>query len=150
MRSSGFLESIRPIVRDDPRYALDGYLFLRDALDTAVRLFEKPAEGPGRHVSGRELLEGIRQHALAEFGPMARRVLESWGIRTTDDFGDMVFALVDRGILGKTEEDRKEDFHHVYDFHTAFDCPFLPRANRNPPARSTQRRPAVPPDQPVS
>ena len=139
------MEALRQIARDDPRYDLDAYLFLREALDLAVRLFNKPAEGPARHVSGRELLEAVRQHALQEYGPMARRVLESWGVRTTDDFGEIVFNMVGHGVLGKTEEDKKEDFRGCYDFTDAFDKPFLPQAGRKKPAgRREKRRPANP------
>ncbi len=143
MMHHGFLESIRQIVRDDPRYDIDAYLFLREALDHAVRIFNKPSEGPARHVSGRELLEGIRQYSLAEYGPMTRRVLESWGIRTTEDFGEMVFNMVERGVLGKTDEDKKEDFRGVYDFQTVFEKPYLPReARTSPNARRGKRRAA--------
>lgn len=114
------------LVKEDPRYPVEAYIFLREALDFTMRLTNKPENGPGRHVSGQELLEGIRQFALREFGPITSTVFRTWGIARTEDFGEMVFNLVNRGLLGKTEKDRKEDFGGGYDFHTAFVSPFLP------------------------
>jgi len=73
-----------------------------------------------RHVSGNELLDGIRRLALDRFGPMAKTVFEQWGIVTTEDFGAIVFQLVDEGLLGKTEQDKMSDFARGYDFHEAF------------------------------
>jgi uncharacterized repeat protein (TIGR04138 family) len=129
------MEALREIVKDDPRYDLDAYLFLREALDVAVRLFNKPADGAARHVSGRELLDAIRRHALDEYGPMALRVLNTWGVRRTDDFGAIVFNMVERGVLGKTDEDKIDDFRGCYDFADAFEKPYLPQADRTRPAR---------------
>jgi len=133
MKKVNFQEALLGILDRDPRYAEDAYHFLREALDFTIKLLEKPVEGPGRHVSGQELLEGIRQFTLKEFGPMALRVLNTWGIRRTDDFGEMVFNMVGAGILGKTDEDRREDFAGGYDFDAAFAKPF--RANRPAPAQ---------------
>ena len=72
------------------------------------------------HVTGQELLDGIRWLAKREFGPMAKTVFESWGVSKTGDFGDIVFSLVEEGILGKNDRDSKEDFKDVYDFDDAF------------------------------
>ena len=93
--------------------------------------FKKPVEGPGRHVSGTELLEGIRRFALAEFGPLAMTVLNHWGISKTVDFGHLVFNLVEKGVLGKTSDDKLEDFADGYEFEHAFRGPFCPRTRRN-------------------
>mgnify|MGYP005853966415 CR=1 FL=1 len=133
MKKVNFQEALLGILDRDPRYAEDAYHFLREALDFTIKLLEKPVEGPGRHVSGQELLEGIRQFALKEYGPMALRVLNTWGIRRTDDFGEMVFNMVGAGVLGKTDEDRREDFTGGYDFDAAFVKPF--RATRPTPAQ---------------
>ena len=119
-------ELMREIVEEDPRYRIDAYIFLRESLDVTIKIMDKPLEGPARHVSGRELLEGIRTHAINEFGPIARTVLAYWGITSTADFGEMVFNLVGKGILGKTDEDKRTDFHDVFDFEAAFTEPFLP------------------------
>jgi uncharacterized repeat protein (TIGR04138 family) len=74
-----------------------------------------------QHVTGQELLEGVRRYSIEQFGCLARPVLESWGIRRTDDFGEMVFNLVNQDLMGKQESDSKEDFHEVYDFAEVFD-----------------------------
>lgn len=103
------------IVEKDPRYAVEAYLFVLAALPVAQKLFRRK-----RHVSGQELLEGIKVLARDEFGLLAKTVLHSWGVRTTDDFGHIVFNLVNAGILTKTEDDRIEDFHSVYDFDDVF------------------------------
>jgi uncharacterized repeat protein (TIGR04138 family) len=79
-----------------------------------------------RHVAGPELLEGVRQYALKEFGPMVVTVFSSWGINCCEDIGHMVFNLIGAGIFGKTEEDSMEDFKSVYDFDEAFVKPFAP------------------------
>ncbi len=125
------MEVVRQIRERDPRYDIEAYFFIREALDYTGKMLEKPQEGTSRHVSGRELLEGIRKYSLEEFGPMALKVLNSWGISKTDDFGEIVFNLVNIGELGKTEEDNIEDFKNGYDFHDAFAKPFLPQNPTN-------------------
>jgi uncharacterized repeat protein (TIGR04138 family) len=103
------------ILAQDPRYKPEAYVFVHDALGhTSAKLEQR------RHITGRELLDGIKDLALQRYGPMARAVLNSWGVRTTDDFGAIVFNLVDAGLLFKTEEDHIEDFHAVFDFDDAF------------------------------
>lgn len=109
------------IISHDSRYNLDAYMFVREGLDFTVELLNKP-----RHVSGPELLEGIRQYALQEFGPLSKRVFLEWGVQSCTDIGNIVFNLVDIGLLGKTEDDRLEDFELGYDFNEAFSSPFLP------------------------
>lgn len=111
-----FLENLEKIFKKGSRYKPEAYQFVISALNFTVKKFKKP-----RHITGRELLEGIRQYALEQFGPMARAVLEHWGVTTTEDFGEIVFDLVEVGLLGKTEEDNKEDFKNGYDFKVAFD-----------------------------
>ena len=106
---------LEQIIARDPRYKLEAYVFVHDALGhTWSRLEQR------RHVTGRELLDGIKDLALKQYGPMALAVLNSWGVRATDDFGAIVFNMVDAGLLSKTEEDRIEDFHAVYDFDDVF------------------------------
>ncbi len=135
MRETAFMEAIKRICDNDPRYDMEAYIFIREGLDYTIRMLQKPEKGPARHVSGQELMEGIRQYALTEFGPMALKVLNSWGIEKTDDFGEVVFNLVQSGELGKTEEDRREDFKGGYDFQEAFAKPFLPKT---PPATDAE------------
>jgi len=122
MNAPNTADMLEPILKRDPRYMENAYYFVRDALDHTVRQFEKP-----RHISGQELLEGIRNYALSEYGPVAKRVLSEWGINECIDFGNIVFNLVNEGLLGKTEEDSIEDFMNGYEFSEAFDQPFLPR-----------------------
>jgi uncharacterized repeat protein (TIGR04138 family) len=148
MQPTAFEDILAQIVREDPRYPAEAYLFLRVGLNYAVKLYHKPDHGPGRHVSGQELIEGLRQYALKEFGPMAFTVLKTWGIRRTDDFGELVFNLVNRGLLGKTDEDRKEDFAAGYDFREAFVKPFLPAPEPFQPQRAAPCHPPRPQDKP--
>ncbi len=139
MKKVSFQEALPQLLERDPRYAEDAYHFLREALDFTVKLLEKPVQGPGRHVSGQELLEGIRQYALKEYGQLAMRVLNTWGIHRTVDFGEIVFNMVGCGLLGKTDQDRVEDFAGGYDFETAFVKPFLSRRSQNSSAPSSKR-----------
>jgi uncharacterized repeat protein (TIGR04138 family) len=81
-----------------------------------------------RHVSGQELLAGIREYALGQFGPMTKMILEEWGIRSCHDFGEIVFNMVEVGLLAKTDKDTREDFKDGYDFEDAFRKPFLPNS----------------------
>lgn len=113
---SHFLEKLEKIFKKGSRYKPEAYQFVMAALNFTVKKLKKP-----RHITGQELLEGIRQYALNEFGPMSRTVLEHWGVTTTEDFGEIVFDLVEADLLGKTEEDSKEDFKNGYDFKNAFD-----------------------------
>ncbi len=108
-------DKLEKILEKDKRYKLDAYLFLFEGLEYARRKFKKP-----KHVTGRELLEGIKELAMKRFGRMAKVVFEDWGVKTTDDFGEIVFNLIDSQLLLKTEEDKKEDFHNVYDFEEVF------------------------------
>jgi uncharacterized repeat protein (TIGR04138 family) len=141
MKKFSFCEALEEIVRDDPRYDEQAYHFIREALDFTIKMLDKPAEGPGRHVSGYELLEGIRKFALEEYGPLAHTILRRWGIRRCEDFGELVFNLVEKGVLGKTDEDRREDFHGGYDFRDAFVLPFLPESRRTQIRSEVQPRP---------
>ncbi len=114
------------ILREDSRYDVLAYHFVREALDHTLKLLSKPTEGEGRHVSGQELLEGVRDYAIGEYGPLAKTVLDRWGVRRCEDFGEIVFNLVEKGILGKTDRDSRDDFAGGYDFDEAFRKPFQP------------------------
>jgi uncharacterized repeat protein (TIGR04138 family) len=81
-------------------------------------------------VGAAELLDGFRVHCLQEFGPMAITVLEYWGVRSSEDIGNMVFNLVQVGIFGKTDEDTLESFREGYDFADAFVLPFRPEPEK--------------------
>jgi uncharacterized repeat protein (TIGR04138 family) len=136
MQKIGFTEALDSIVARDPRYARDAYVFLRDSLDFTTKQQKKIKGATVRHVAGPELLEGVRQYALREFGPMVMTVFSSWGIHCCEDIGHMVFNLIEAGVFGKTEEDSLEDFKNVYDFEAAFVTPFTPAkppAAKSPP-----------------
>ena len=126
MQKIGFAEALESIVANSPRYHRDGYIFLRDALDFTTTQQKKIKGVSVRHVTGPELLDGVRQHALKEFGPMVMTVFDSWGIQSCEDIGHMVFNLIGVGVFGKTEEDSIKDFKNVYDFKEAFVRPFAP------------------------
>lgn len=100
----------------NPRFHPKAYFFVLASLHSVIQALEEP-----RHISGKELTEGARSLALARYGPMARSVLEHWGIHATEDVGAVVFALVDQGILVKQEGDSPADFADVFDFEEAFE-----------------------------
>src|ERR1044072_2066814 len=137
MQKIGFAEALESLVANDPRYQREAYIFLRDALDFTTKQQKKVKATTGRHVTGPELLDGVRQYALKEFGPMVVTVFDNWGIRSCEDIGHMVFNLIAAGVFGKTEEDSIEDFKNVYDFKEAFVNPFAP-AKPESPEKPTQ------------
>jgi len=145
MQKIGFAEALESVVGSDPRYQRDGYIFLRDALDFTTKQQKKIKGVSVRHVTGPELLDGVRQYALKEFGPMVMTVFDSWGIRSSEDVGHMVFNLIGAGVFGKTEQDSIEDFRNVYDFEEAFVKPFAPAKPETvkPPAQLPESKPAT-------
>lgn len=130
MRKISFAEAVAQILEEDPRFAPESYQFVREALDFTTIMLSKPAKGPARHISGAELLEGIRKYALQEYGPVAMMVLNSWGVHQCEDFGHIVFNLVNKGVLRKTDEDSLHDFNGGYDFEVAFRKPFQPKKEK--------------------
>ena len=126
---------IAELLRKDKRYAFEAYAFVFEALSYAHDVLgfgsestgepgenapvegEKP--GSGQHISGQELCEAARLFALSQYGYMAQTVLNSWGIRTTGDIGEIVFNLIGIGQMRKTANDRREDFDDVFDFDIA-------------------------------
>jgi uncharacterized repeat protein (TIGR04138 family) len=122
-----FEPGLAAVARKDPRYAYEAYEFVFHALRyTQKRLDREPPESGDRpegetryHVSGPELLAGIRELALREFGLMARTVFRQWGIQRTGDFGDIVFNLIEAELMSKTDGDSRADFHDVYDLDQA-------------------------------
>ena len=160
MQNQSFEEVLDELVADDPRYQRDAYHFVREGLDYTQQQISKGEEGKVRHVSGQELLVGLRGYALEQFGPMALMVLTEWGIWRCEDFGEMVFNMVEHELLARTEEDSREDFKGGYDFLDAFRKPFLPTGTSakpiSPPNRlgqqsaATKPRRAPPPPHPTS
>ncbi|MGA2180239.1 MAG: Minf_1886 family protein [Verrucomicrobiota bacterium] len=128
MQEINFDEAVEQILARDSRYTRDAYLFVREALDYTQRLVGKETRGQIRHVSGQELLNGIRQFALNQFGPMVMTVFEEWGVHNCRDFGEIVFNMVETSLLAKTEKDTRDDFQNGYDFTEAFRKPFWPQS----------------------
>jgi len=126
MQELTFDSTLALILAKDSRYHRDAYLFVKDALDHTQKVVVKESREQLRHVTGQELLEGIRGYALNQFGPMAEMVFAEWGINRCEDFGEIVFNMVEIGLLGKTEEDSRTDFQNGYTFHDAFRKPFIP------------------------
>ncbi len=115
--SMAFADEVIDRLRErHPRYHETAYLFILSALHHVLEQLDQP-----RHISGRELAEGMRDLALRRYGPMARTVLEHWGIEQTADVGAIVFALVDAGILLKQDDDSPHDFDSLFDFEEEFE-----------------------------
>ncbi|MFN3533645.1 MAG: Minf_1886 family protein, partial [Candidatus Brocadia sp.] len=115
---------IKEIIKKDPRYSIQAYQFVFEALDYTTNMLGKNQQKTtdvDRHVTGRQLMEGIRQYALKQFGFMALTVFEQWGIKQDEDFGNIVFNLVESGLMGKTETDSRDDFKNIYDLKKVFE-----------------------------
>jgi uncharacterized repeat protein (TIGR04138 family) len=145
MQKIGFAEALDSIISSDPRYQRDAYVFLRDSLDFTTKQEKKIKGVSVRHVSGPQLLDGVRRYALKEFGPMVMTVFDNWGIHSCEDVGNIVFNLISAGVFGKTEDDSIEDFKNVYRFEEAFVKPFAPDkpATAKPPPHLPARKPAA-------
>lgn len=130
MQALNIHDLLDKVLEKDTRYHRDAYLFLREALDHTHKLIDQGHSRKPRHVTGQELLNGVRDYALTQFGPMAQTVLESWGVRRCEDIGEIVFNMVDSGLLTTTPQDSREDFKGGFDFRTAFQAPFLPSVKK--------------------
>ncbi len=120
MQDPEFADIIALICKEDARFDRKAYDFVRRGLDQTVKEIRRKEANRAermRHVSGPELLEGLRVYALEQYGPLALTVLHAWGVRRCQDFGDIVFNLIDYHVFSKTEN---------YDFEEAFVKPFLP------------------------
>lgn len=113
---NNFYQRIEELAKRNPRYKAEAYEFLMQALHFTQKKLNRKG-----HVTGKELAEGVKEYALEKFGPMARTVFEHWGITKTDDFGELVFNMVENNLMSKTDKDSKEDFRGIYDFKEAFD-----------------------------
>jgi len=148
-------QAIGELLRQDPRYKFAAYAFVFEALTYAHNVLGmgtpkasertedelsepgEPGAGPTeesgeRHLTGQQLCEAIRLYALEQYGYMARCVLNSWGVYTTSDFGEIVFNLIRIGQMRKTPDDRREDFDNVYDFETGLEQSFQIRPPDSP------------------
>ena len=132
MSDKNFPEVVKEIHQKDGRSGKGAYFFIREALDHTLKSLDKNSRKNKGHVSGEELLEGIRSFALDRFGPMTLTLMNHWNIRQCRDFGNIVFNLVEFGILGRTDNDSLEDFNGGYNFEEAFESPFLPKPENSP------------------
>lgn len=118
---STLLERFERAIRQDRRYPAEAYEFLHRGLDLATNSkFGGTASRAGRHVTGQELCEALRELAVRQWGPLAREVLRRWNIHATRDFGEMVYLMISIGMMGRQESDDITDFDNVYDFNHAF------------------------------
>ncbi len=104
-------------------YPVEAFNFVREGLSHAAELVHGDLDSlpeMDRHVSGQQLCLGLRDFAIDRYGLMAPAVLEHWKIRRTDDFGRIVFAMIDAGLMSRNDNDTLDDFRGVYDFHEAF------------------------------
>ncbi|MBK7643995.1 MAG: hypothetical protein IPJ19_13255 [Planctomycetes bacterium] len=121
-------DPLRKLALRDKRYAPEAFAFLFESLEHAVRLAGREAnEGTDRHVTGQELLAGLREHASELFGPLAAEVWRRWGVRESIDWGQIVFLLVEAGMLNRQENDTIEDFRSDLDFDRAFVTGYRPQ-----------------------
>jgi uncharacterized repeat protein (TIGR04138 family) len=141
MQNPDFSEIVAQICKEDTRYDRKAYDFVRLGLEHTVKELRKRDAARAersRHVSGPELLDGLRAYALEQFGPLSKTVLNEWGITTCADFGEIVFNLIEYNVFSKTENDRREDFAGVFDFEEAFVKPFQPTKQRSRGATSAE------------
>jgi uncharacterized repeat protein (TIGR04138 family) len=129
MQDADFSEIVTQICKEDSRYDRKAYEFIRLGLDHTVKELRKKEAIRGdtpRHVNGAELVQGLRSYALDQYGPLAKTVLNAWGVHSCRDFGEIVFNLIEYKVFSKTDRDKREDFDRVYEFDDAFVKPFLP------------------------
>ena len=120
-------DKLKIILEKDNRYVINAYQFVFEALSYTAKYLGKDVDSANeeeRHIDGRQLLEGIRKYALDEYGFMTLTVFNIWGIKSDTDFGEIVFNLVENGLMGKTGKDSRDDFKNVYDFHQVFNDDF--------------------------
>ncbi|MFT5131367.1 MAG: putative repeat protein (TIGR04138 family) [Rhodothermales bacterium] len=123
-----YFAQVRVIADADGRYKPQAFIFVQEAVSYSIeQLQRKNNAGKPQHISGQELLRGIRDFALEQLGPMTSPVFDDWGLTCTDDFGHIVFLMVREQLLGASDTDRLEDFSNGYDFHEAFAKNYLPK-----------------------
>lgn len=127
MRNFKFEDAVSAIVETDQTYQKDAYFFLRDSLDYTVKYQRNGELEEHSHVSGLELLDGMREYALKEFGPMSLAILESWGIKSSRDVGALVYNLIEAEAFGRSDDDDQSDFDRWFSFEEAFQQPFRPK-----------------------
>jgi uncharacterized repeat protein (TIGR04138 family) len=119
---SDIIQRIEPFVKKHKTYKLQAYLFILGALDFTLKKLNRNPKDPAskRHVTGQEFSHGIKEYAISQFGPTSKMVFEHWGIKSTMDFGHIVYNLIKMGLMGKSKEDKLSDFKNVFDFEEEF------------------------------
>ena len=112
-------EMLGQLQRRNPRFALEAHVFVLCGLHRRLAELDRP-----RHISGAELAGAVRDLAIDRFGLLARVVLEYWGVHSTEDIGEIVFLLVDHGVLAKQDSDRREDFADIFSFEEVFELEY--------------------------
>ena len=117
---------MQQVVNDLGLYPPEAYAFIQQGLSYTVQRVHGKVKDPkaSRHVNGSDLCEGLRELALQQWGRLARTVLRRWNVTSTVDFGRIVFAMVEAGLMQTTEDDNLEDFRNVYDFRVAFETDY--------------------------
>jgi uncharacterized repeat protein (TIGR04138 family) len=124
-------KTLEQVVEECGRYPLEAFEFVRHGLGQTVHQIHgasKMNEDTECHVSGKQLSWGLRNYAVQRYGMMAKTVLRHWGIHRTNDFGRIVFTMVESKLMQKTDEDDVRDFDNVFEFDAAFDPPARPEA----------------------
>ena len=126
--------ALHQLVASDRRYPVEAYYFVRDALSYASDSLELSNQfqhdlelcqgGEEHHLTGQQLCDAIREYAQNQFGYMARIVLKNWGIESTSGFGDIVYNMIDIGLMKKSDQDERSHFDDVYEFGAVFDDQF--------------------------
>ena len=117
-----FEDAVDKILQKNDDYPADAYYFIRAALDATVEQCRKPAENP--HLSAEELYFGFCAYALEEYGPLAQAVMEQWNVLTSSDVGNLVYNLIEVGVFGKQEGDRREQFDNLTPVDSLLNAPY--------------------------
>ncbi|NBV84961.1 MAG: hypothetical protein EBS01_01555 [Verrucomicrobia bacterium] len=138
-----FFAAVERILERSSKFDRSAYHFLKESLELITGDGKKNKPRVIGHVTAHQLLDGVRENALRQFGPMVTTVFAYWGVTRCEDFGEMVYQLIELGTFGKSESDSIEDFQNAYTFHEAFVVPFLPTfpgSNADKPASSRTRK----------
>ena len=122
MSDDFFKQGVRLIMEDDDTYPPEAYEFIRQSVSYAQR--KKSQHEESNQVSTAELVLEIKNYALKEYGPMAFYLLKKWSIDSTDDFGNIIYNLIEYKIFGEGDHDQRQDFNNAYNFHDVFMKPY--------------------------
>lgn len=114
MKDERFMDAVDRICRSDKRYAPDSYEFVSDAVTYTVKKLNRGKKPRGeRHVNGRELVRGVAEYAVEQFGPLAKSVLSDWGLASGGAVGNVVYNLIGESLLYASDDDRLDDFNNT-------------------------------------